>query len=299
LCVSQSSMGSFDAFATPRGEERPLFAHCGSPLTPALAKSRTGIPVGSGNSTQIFAFALDHVSLRSMARRGGGGGRRTVRAFCRGEHHHDRHRSDPKRIGRRLPLLAAVHACGLRATPLRRHDGGSRRVSQRCRPRRTCCGVRRGRGHARRRPSRVCSRQIARPTSRSPSYSRRRPPSPATTQRSPLPTSACLRRVGGKSLQSSVRLSSVEPRSFVWRRGSPARCRTRCGGGARPVAGNGRDQTRVKQPIRRIGLEWGSASSAVRAIEKAARPSKRAGHFSPSARRQSKSNGGDHRCAVF
>ena len=32
--------------------------------------------------------------------------------------------------------------------------------------------------------------------------------------------------------------------------GRPARCRTRWGGGARPVAGDGRDQTRVKQPVR-------------------------------------------------
>jgi hypothetical protein len=156
-----------------------------------------------------------------------------------------------------------VHACGLCATPLRRHDGGSRRVSQRCRPRRTCCGVRRRRGRARRGPSRLCSRQIAGPTCRD------RHPIRGAGRHCRLPRNAgpCPHRRAFGELAGNLCNRRRDCRR--WNRvrsfggeDHPARCRTRWGGGARPVAGDGRDQTRVKQPVRRIGLEWGSASSA-------------------------------------
>jgi hypothetical protein len=56
---------------------------------------------------------------------------------------------------------------------------------------------------------------------RSPSFSRLLQPLPATTQRWPLPASACPRRVGAKRSLLSGRSSSEERRSFAWPRWPP------------------------------------------------------------------------------
>jgi len=185
-----------------------------------------------------------------------------------------------------LPLFAGMTA-GLAAY----HSGR--------RPRRTCCGVRCGRGCARRGPSRLCSRQIAGPTRRD----RHRFRGAGRHCRLPRNAGPCPHRRAFGELAGSLcnRRRDCRRRNRVRSfggEGRPARCRTRWGAGARPVAGDGRDQTRVKQPVRRVGLESGSASSAGPG-DREGGALKRAGHFSPSAQRQSKRNGGDYRRAVF
>ena len=117
--------------------------------------------------------------------------------------------------------------------------------------------------HARRGPSRLCSRQIAGPTRRD------RHPIRGAGRHCRLPRNAgpCPHRRAFGELAGSLcnRRRDCRRRNRVRSFGGggrPARCRTRWGGGARPVAGDGRDQTRVKQPVRRVGPEWGSASSA-------------------------------------
>ena len=156
---------------------------------PQENKLRKRRHVGSGCAIARYSAATrHHFRLYSVLRRGGGG-RRDRWTFVTGVRHHDRHRPHRQRVRHRLPLLAAVHACRVRATLLRRHDGGSGRLSQRRgRHRRPCCGVRRRSRDPRRQgnsPLRSSKSPVAARSDRHP-YSRRPPPLPATTQRSAL-----------------------------------------------------------------------------------------------------------------
>jgi hypothetical protein len=140
-----------------------------------------------------------------------------------------------------------VHACGLCATPLRRHDGGSRRVSQRCRPRRTCGGVGRGRAHPRCGPSRLCSHQIAgatlgdrhpfRGAGRHCRLPRNADPCPHWRAFGQLAGSLCSRR---RDLRRWIGFRSHGGH------GHPARCQTHWRGGTGSATDHDRDKPALK-----------------------------------------------------